>query len=350
MEEAKVHLLRVSPPFPGGFDTASVVPNAKGMSDQEMQEIAARHNHISGFVFPAPAGADYLDYEIRFSAPYYEVDMCSHAMIGTVWLLSKLGMMPRDDVRMITKGGHIEARIKKITDNTDSAEDSIWVEFFHPKPAFLSDVSPEHAKAILSDLDISRDDMEPGLPIQNVGTHKVKTLLAVNSVETLNSLELEHRRVKKLCNKVKSTALYVYAIVDRRQHVYEARQVPRHAGYWEDTASALAFVLLLNCFIKHADPKIKIRQGSSEGRSCETNVRFRRRGDELVGTWIGGTAEFETEKEEIEKEETKKEETKKEETEKEKTEKEETEKEETEKEETEEEETEETKTTEDDTW
>lgn len=52
MEEAQVHHLRVSPAGPDGDGTLSVVPNAKGMSDEEMRELALSYGHISGFVFP----------------------------------------------------------------------------------------------------------------------------------------------------------------------------------------------------------------------------------------------------------------------------------------------------------
>ncbi|KAJ5194062.1 Phenazine biosynthesis PhzF protein [Penicillium cf. griseofulvum] len=66
MEEAKVHIVRVSPAPPDGEDTVSVVPNDKGMSNAEMQVVASSYGQTTGFVFPAPVDFDFCHYEIRF--------------------------------------------------------------------------------------------------------------------------------------------------------------------------------------------------------------------------------------------------------------------------------------------
>ncbi|KAJ6123984.1 hypothetical protein N7471_011301 [Penicillium samsonianum] len=288
MEEAQVHHLRVSPAGPDGDGTLSVVPNAKGMSDEEMRELALSYGHISGFVFPTREGSD-LDYEIRIWHPYYELEKCAHAMIGTVWLLSKLGMMPRDDLRIVTKIGRIEARITKTADNTDSTNDGIWVEFSNPTCSVMDNMDKKHADAILSGLDISRDDIVPGAAIQNAGTNKmVKTLVPIESIAKLHDLEVEYNLVKKLLGKIKSNGLCLYAIANHE----------RQDGHWEDTATALAFGMLINELVDNPHGTLKIRQVWNQDRHREISLRFRKWGSSVDGCWIGGTAKFETEKRE----------------------------------------------------
>ncbi|KAJ5373258.1 Phenazine biosynthesis PhzF protein [Penicillium concentricum] len=271
------------------------------MSNQEMQLVALNHGHTSGFVFPAPAGFEFCHYEMRFWTPRYELERCSHAMIGTVWLLSKLGMTPQDDLRIVTKSGLMEARVTKAAENTDSTKNviwDIWVEISHPKVTFMDDVSKGHADAMLSDLDISRDELAPGLRIQNAGMSKVKTMIPLESIEKLNDMNLDYRRAKKVCDKVKSTGLYAYVVTNRELQMYEAREFPKDYGHWEDTATALAFVLLLNNFLPNPHRTIRIRQGWTRDRRGEINLRFWKWGSEVVGCWIGGTAKFETEERE----------------------------------------------------
>ncbi|KAJ6179456.1 hypothetical protein N7519_009917 [Penicillium mononematosum] len=73
-----------------GDDLLSM-PNAKDMPDEEMRglpRLPQGHGHMTRFVFPTRA-AD------GSGNPSYELDKCAHAMIGTMWLLSKLGMVPR---------------------------------------------------------------------------------------------------------------------------------------------------------------------------------------------------------------------------------------------------------------
>ncbi|OQE42290.1 hypothetical protein PENCOP_c004G03969 [Penicillium coprophilum] len=215
------------------------------MSNQEMQKVVLSHGHTSAFVFPAPAGFEFCHFEIRLWAPYYELERCSHAMIGTLWLLSKLGMTPQDNLRIVTKGGLMEARVMKAAEDTDRPKYAIWdiwVELSYPKVTILDDVKMNWH------LD------------QEFRMFKVKTLLPLGSVERLIDMDLDYRRAKKLCDTFKSTGLYVYVVVNRELQMYEAREFPKDFGSWEDTAIALAFVPPRNDFLPNPPRTIRIRQ------------------------------------------------------------------------------------------
>ncbi|CAI7611289.1 unnamed protein product [Penicillium discolor] len=298
MEERQVHLLRVCPGGLKGDGTLSVILNDRRMSDEEMREVASTYGHMSGFVFPTRAGSD-CDYEIRLWDPRYELENCTHAMIGTVWLISKLGMMSGDNLHIWSKTGRVEARITKITDK-DSTKDSIWVEFSYRKCTSMDNVANKYIDAILRDLNINREDMIPGSAIQNAGTNrKVTTLIPIKSVAKLNELELEHGLIRKNLGRIKSNGVCLYATDDHKPYEYELRQVPENWRDWEETASALAFGVLVNGVVHDPNQMLKIRQRLDEDRHREINLRFRTWASSVNGLWIGGTAEFETEKGEI---------------------------------------------------
>lgn len=201
--EDHVHLLQVCPGGPDGDGTLSVILSERRMSDEEMREVASSHRHMSGFVFPTQVGSD-CDYEIRLWDSRYELDSCSHVMIGTVWLLSKLGMMPGDNLHIWSKTGHVEARITETPDK-GSTKDSIWVEFSNPKYTIMENVANKYIDVILCDLNIKREDMIPGSAIQNAGTNrKVKTLILIKSVAKLNELEPEYGFIRKNLGRIKS--------------------------------------------------------------------------------------------------------------------------------------------------
>ncbi|KGO38543.1 Phenazine biosynthesis PhzF protein [Penicillium expansum] len=296
MEDAQVHLLRVSPGGPDGDGTLLVMVSDKRMSNEEMQEVASNHDHIIGFAFPPRAGSD-CDYEIHLWHPFYELDKCAHAMIGTVWLLSKLGKMSRNDLRIRSKNGRVEAMITKTAD-----KDSTWVEFSYPICSVMEEVPQNHINAILSQLEIDGDDITPRIQVRNAGTNKiVKTMIPIISIAKLNELDLEYPLSKKLLEKIKSNGLCLYAADDHNPHEYEVRQIPKHAGDWEDTATALAIAIMLNGTIFDPNQRLKIRQRLDEDRYREMDLRFKLWGGNVVGCWIGGTAEFETEKGETRK-------------------------------------------------
>ncbi|CAI7587636.1 unnamed protein product [Penicillium crustosum] len=290
MEERQVHLLRVCPGGPDGDGTLRI-------SDEEMRELASTYGHMSGFVFPTWAGSD-CDYEIRLWDPRYELENCAHAMIGTVWLISKLGIMSEDRLHIWSKTGRIEARITKTTDK-DSTKDNIWVEFSHPKCTSMKDVANKYIDAILRDLDIEREDMIPRSAIQNARTNrKVKTLIPIESITRLNELELEYGLIRKNLGRIKSNSVCLYATDDHKPYEYELREVPENWRDWEETASALAFGVLLNGAVYDPNQMLNIRQRLDEDRHREINLKFRTWGSSVNGLWIGGTAEFETEKRE----------------------------------------------------
>lgn len=64
----EVYLVSVFAAASNGGNMAPIVPDALGMSDSDMQEVARKYGHECGFVLPAPAGSG-CDYELRFWVP-----------------------------------------------------------------------------------------------------------------------------------------------------------------------------------------------------------------------------------------------------------------------------------------
>ncbi|KAJ5932251.1 hypothetical protein N7516_006740 [Penicillium verrucosum] len=259
---AHVHLLRVFSAGPGG-----------GMSNAEMQAVATSHKHESGFVFP-------------------------HRQIRSA-TMNFLGMLERDKDRLLTRSGIIEAKVSHDSGDTDDTKDGIWVEISQPACTVMDSMEDDYTNEIVSVLGVSKDDLYPGLYIQNAATSRVKTLVPLKSVSLLNTLEPQFSRIETLCEKIDSTGVYPYAVSNFKLQEFEARQFPKASGYREDAAtgiaaSALAFGLLMNGQVHSTDRNVKIKQCSAMGHPSEISVRFRKRGDDVNSCWIGGSAELVT--------------------------------------------------------
>jgi PhzF family phenazine biosynthesis protein len=284
----EVHLVSVFAASPRGGNPAPIVADAAGMSDQDMQEVARAHGHESGFVLPPPDGSG-CDYSFRFWVPNHEMEMCGHATVGAVWLLDRLGVLPRDDVRIWTRSGIVEAHVSDVSGSRQ-------VEISQPQGRVEPVPDAETSEAeILSVLGIKANETAP-LPIQNACTSRVKTLVPLKSVEALDGLRPDYARMKAICERIGSTGLYPYAWSDLPGQVFDARQFPKSSGYPEDAATgiaaaALAFGLLRNGLVEPTNRKITIRQGRAMGRPSEITVRFRVDPDAaLQGCWLGGGA------------------------------------------------------------
>jgi len=281
-----VDLVSVFAAVPHGGNPAPIVADAAGMSDADMQAVAAAYGHESGFVLPAPAGSD-CDFAFRFWVPNHEMEMCGHATVGAVWLLNRLGRLPRDHVAIWTLSGRVDARVAGA--GTPEAQ----VEITQPQGQVeaLPDAGRVEAE-ILSVLGITSNELAP-LPIQNACTSRVKTMVPLKSVAVLDGLRPDFRRMETICEQIGSTGLYPYAPADLAGKVFNARQFPKSSGYPEDAATgiaaaALAFGLLENGLVAAGEQPIRVRQGRAMGRPSEITVRFRIDAGQVRGCWVGG--------------------------------------------------------------
>lgn len=286
----KVHLLSVFAATPYGGNPAPIVPDAVGMSDADMQDVARIYGLESGFVLPAPTGSG-CDFIFRFWVPNHEMEMCGHATVGALWLLQRLGQLPRDHVSILTKSGRVNGRIS--THNGD-----FHIEITQPRGRVQPlPINGQNHTEILSVLGITSNDLAP-FPIQNASTSRIKTLIPLKSASLLDELRPDFGRIEVVCERIGSTGLYPYAPFDLESQTFDARQFPKSSGYPEDAATgiaaaALSFGLLENGIVDASDQLVRVRQGRAMGHPSEIFVRFRL--DESgnpQGCWLGGSVRY----------------------------------------------------------
>jgi PhzF family phenazine biosynthesis protein len=289
MNSPEVRFVRVFAAGADGGNPAPIVIDAGGMSDAQMQQVAASYGHESGFVLPSPPGSD-CDFEFRFWVPNHEMSMCGHATVGAVWLLDQLGRLRRDHLTISTRSGRVEARIRR------PAGQHVLVEVSQPAGHVEPLPDAEQAKAdILQVLGIVTEDLAP-LPIQNARTSRVKTLVPLKSVSILDGLKPDFGKIEQLCARIESTGLYPYAVSDRERQIVDARQFPRSSGYPEDAATgiaaaALSFGLLSNGIVEASERPITVRQGRAMKRPSEIQVRFNLDHGRIDGCWLCGVVQ-----------------------------------------------------------
>ncbi|MDR0246704.1 MAG: PhzF family phenazine biosynthesis protein [Burkholderia sp.] len=288
----RVELVSVFAAGPGGGNPAPIVIDAAGMSDTDMQAVAQRYGHESGFVLPAAPGSP-CDYEFRFWVPNHEMSMCGHATVGAVWLLHRNGRLRRDRLTVQTRSGQVSVRLTESTNQGAAVEISQPVGRVEPLP------HPQRSQdEILDALGIGRAQLAP-LPIQNACTSRVKTLIPLSSPAVLDALQPRFDQIEALCARIGSTGLYPYATFDAGRQIFDARQFPRASGYPEDAAtgiaaSALSFGLLANGMVEASPRTITVRQGRAMKRPSQISVRFDVESSRVDGCWLGGPVCLET--------------------------------------------------------
>jgi predicted PhzF superfamily epimerase YddE/YHI9 len=107
-------------------------------------------------------------------------------------------------------------------------------------------------------------------------------------------LRLDSQLVGAICEKINSTGLYPYAVINADDQIVEARQFPKSAGYAEDPATGVAAAALSFSLLDHGILSVEtckslfVRQGWSMGKPSEIQVQFRLREGNVEGCWISG--------------------------------------------------------------
>ena len=76
-----------------GGNPLAVFPDAEGLSDREMQQLAKEMN-LSETTFVTPSPKPNVDFRVRIFTPAAEVPLAGHPVVGTHYLLAELGRIP----------------------------------------------------------------------------------------------------------------------------------------------------------------------------------------------------------------------------------------------------------------
>jgi PhzF family phenazine biosynthesis protein len=266
-----------------GGNPCPIVVDAANMSAADMQDVARRHGHESGFVLPAES--DDFDATFRFFVPNHEMEMCGHATIGALWLLARHGKLPGDRIRIATRSGPVTGFVSRDRGGEPR------VEITQPAGKTVP-LTATQRDDVLRALAVAPDSIDEGSPC-NAVTSRVKTLVPMRSPDALHALDPGIGDIEAVCSRIGSTGLYPFAMIDRAARLFEARQFPRSSGYREDAATgiaaaALAFGLLDYGLVAPDDREIRILQGRAMGRLSEIRVRIGFAGGRPVGCLLGG--------------------------------------------------------------
>ncbi|MCL6600796.1 MAG: PhzF family phenazine biosynthesis protein, partial [Alicyclobacillus macrosporangiidus] len=159
---------------PFGGNPAGVVPEARGLTEAQMQAIA-RELNLSETAFLVPGERD-ADFSIRYFTPASEVAFCGHATLGAAWLLAtEYGWAKRaGQVVFHTPAGIVPVRWETDADGRVRA-------------AFMEQVRPQvrptqmDAGAIARLLGLGEEDIDPRYPLRLAYTGNWDLLVPVRT-------------------------------------------------------------------------------------------------------------------------------------------------------------------------
>jgi len=272
-----------------GGNQLAVLPQADGLSTEQMQQIAREFNFSeSAFVFPANGGHTR---HVRIFTPGHEVPFAGHPNVGTAFVLASIGAFgPLDSSHAITfeeEAGIVAMTIQSAQGRVESCE------LAAPQPFSLGASLPQ--ALVAGALSLQPQDIVTNTHRPQVASVGLPFLM----VELRDRAALERARVS-LSGLEAIAAHGLWPSV----HMYikasdgfdiRARMFAPLAGVPEDPATGsanCALAGLLTHYSGQPDGSFswRIAQGVEMGRPSTLIGRAEKASGAVVGTWVGGKA------------------------------------------------------------
>ncbi|MDF2548633.1 MAG: hypothetical protein K0R93_3531 [Anaerosolibacter sp.] len=182
-----------------GGNPAGVVPDAYGLTDQQMLKIA-REMNLSETAFLIPIKNGDADYEVRFFTPEQEVDLCGHATIGAFYALAEKGYMEIKEsiftIKQKTKAGILPVEIHFQKDKIHK------IMMTQARPEFLFQITDFQELAEIFGIEGNQIGIENHvLYPQGVSTGLPDLMMPVKSLDVLKKLNPNKEKLIDFSNR-----------------------------------------------------------------------------------------------------------------------------------------------------
>ncbi len=265
----------------------AVVPEAQGLSESQMQNIAKEFNFSeTTFVFPPEAGQTK---KVRIFTPNTEVPFAGHPNIGTAFILAKDGAFGTFDtakeVVFEEKAGLVPVKINK------DESGYIWCELSAPEILSIGD--PVSKPLVASVLTLNESEiLTTTHPPQVASVGLPFLLVEISSVNSLIKAQIDVGRLELLIEKAGVSYIHLYCRNVGNFDI-KARMFAPLDGVSEDPATGSANGALIGLLsqyenIDDSDKDWTISQGAEIGRPSVLYGRTQKQKGKVIGVWIGG--------------------------------------------------------------
>jgi len=288
-----------------GGNPLAVFPEAEGITDEQMQQIA-REMNLSETVFVLPSEKEGVLRRLRIFTPSNELPFAGHPIVGTWNCLAREGVVP------LPENGNGWVHLKH---EVGIGVLPIDIEFKDGEPARVvmtqgkfeirGEIDDAHDQSQLARaLGLAREDLDESLPIQAVSTGNTMLLVPVRSLADLGNCKVNQPMLSEIYEGDSSFggATGCYAFTRETLEIGEARA---HARFFvgqnigEDPATGSAAGPLGGYLVYHdatrVDPidgvyKFVIEQGDFIQRPSRINLDVKGEAGRVEEVKVGGQA------------------------------------------------------------
>lgn len=199
-------------PFVG--NPLAVFPEADGLTDAQMQDIA-REMNLSETVFVLSSDKKEAVRRLRIFTPTQELPMAGHPVVGTWNLLARLGVLREIDEDYTGRAEILHEL------NIGVLPVEIDIEWGVPQQVIMTQgkfipgeiISDNTAVAELADsLGLSQDDLNRELPVQVMETGVRSVAVPVKSLQALSSIKINSSKLSDIYVPLGAIGVYAFCL------------------------------------------------------------------------------------------------------------------------------------------
>jgi len=291
MKKYKYYQVDVFTNTPLEGNPLAVIPEAEGLTSEQMQAIA-RETNLSETTFVLPPTDPKTDFKVRIFTKDRELPFAGHPVLGTHYVLALEGKIkleePKTTVWQEIGVGilPVELRVK-----SGQVEKVIMTQ---KKPEFVSIF--ENAEIIAKAFSLPAEEIkDTGLPIQIVSTGLPQMMIPIKSLKAMQSIQINSAAMDEACKETENDLLFLFCLETLKpQSTVHTRFFAHFAQIFEDPATgsasgALGAYLVKNKVI-NVEPTTHIisEQGYEMKKPSTVYIEVDSEGDEISEVRVGG--------------------------------------------------------------
>jgi trans-2,3-dihydro-3-hydroxyanthranilate isomerase len=280
--------------LPFGGNPVAVIPDAQGLTDQELQQIA-REMNLSETVFVFPPTEEIATAKIRIFTPTQEIPFAGHPVIGAFYVLGKVNRLPLHEP--VTRLVH-ECNIGLFPVELHVRKGQIHrVVMSQPKPEFIGSIDAiEDLYDIAKALGLSKSFITGAkLPIQVVSTGLPVIIVPVRSLTAVKSIVPDSAVINELCERHGANGIMVFTTITVEElSTVHTRMFASPIGVTEDPATGSASGALGAYLVRHGVVEVRpiteiiAEQGYEMDRPSLIHIEVESDDDAIQTVKVGG--------------------------------------------------------------
>lgn len=217
---------------PNKGNPAGIVLEADGLTEEEMQIIAEKvgYNETT-FVL----SSEVADIRMRYFTPGYEMDLCGHGTVGTIYALRERGLLEeKTNITIETKAGILPIQIDV------NEKEGTFIKMRQATPQFKDFTGLKEELAHSIGLEVN--DLDVSLPIVYGSTGNWTVIVPIKNLDACERMKPNNEMFPSVLKEIPNASIHPICLetYDEKVHMHGRHFSSAYAGTIEDPVTGTA--------------------------------------------------------------------------------------------------------------